>query len=244
MQAVNIRNKFDLRWGKSFLIVFFILGASTTNAQRITDKNLPYYDDQLIHYGFSIGIHSSTFRVEHSPSFAGMDSLHSVMPGNSIGFSLGVIGNLRLAQYLDLRFLPEVAFYENQVDFNLIRDNTPELDRQTVQNTYVEFPLLFKYKSRRRKNTRMYVIGGIEPAIEVTGTKDENRDENQLLVGRSNFSVLFGLGLDYYFPLFKFSPEMRYSMGLNNVLSEEESPYADGIDRLTTHTVTLYLLFE
>jgi hypothetical protein len=176
-----------------------------------------------------------------SPAF---DSLHSVMAQNSFGFSLGLIANLRLAEFLDLRIMPEVVFYENRVDYNYIRDGQSVIDEQLVETTFVEFPVLFKYKSVRRGNTRMYLIGGIEPGIEATGKKEEQDDSDKLLVNGTNLSLQVGFGLDVYFPLFKFAPEIRFSRGLMNMKNERENPYGAPIQSLVTNTVTLYLLFE
>jgi hypothetical protein len=82
-------------------------------AQRTSNdsENLPNYDKRWLHYGFSMGAHSSGYSLQYSDDFAGMDSLHSVMPQYSFGFSLGLIANIRLLQYLDLRIMPEVVFY-------------------------------------------------------------------------------------------------------------------------------------
>jgi hypothetical protein len=173
-----------------------------------------------------------------------MDSLHSVMPANTFGFSLGLIANLRLAQYLDLRVMPEVVFYQHKVDYNYISNGQENLDAQTIESTFVEFPVLLKYKSVRRNNMRWYLVGGVEPGIDATGKKDKQDPTSTITLEKSNLSVQFGFGLDLYFPLFKFSPEIRFSRGLVNVMADENSRYHEPLSKMTTNTVTLYLLFE
>lgn len=173
-----------------------------------------------------------------------LDSLHSIMPQYSFGFSLGLIANFRLAEYLDLRIMPEVVFYEDNVDYNFIRGGQSFVDQQRVETTFVEFPILFKYKSMRRGNTRMYLIGGIEPGIEATGKKEDQNDEDKLLVNGTNLTAQIGFGLDVYFPLFKFAPEIRFSRGLLNMKNDKVNRYGEPIQRLATNTVTLYFLFE
>ncbi|MFP4089560.1 MAG: porin family protein [Cyclobacteriaceae bacterium] len=247
MQKTNLRHQLYLHGYKvAVFSLLFVLFSADVQAQRGANnsENMPNYDKRWLHYGFSMGLHSSGYRLQYADSFAGMDSLHSVMPDYSYGFSLGLIANFRLLEYLDLRIMPEVVFYENRVNYNFIQNGQSVVDQQLVEATFVEFPLLFKYKSKRWGNTRMYLVGGIEPGFEATGKKEDQDADDRLLVRGSNLSLQAGFGLDVYFPLFKFSPELRFSRGIVNVKNERENPYGAPIQQLTTNTVTLYLLFE
>lgn len=247
MQNTHIWHQFHL-YGKKVvfsLLLLFLLVPQIKAQHYNKTENLPNYDNRWLHYGFLIGIHSSSLRMQYSDAFVSdeLDSLHSIMAPNSFGFSLGLIANVRLADYLDLRLLPEVVFYENRMEYNTVSGAQTRIDRQLIESTFVEFPILLKYKSVRRGNSRMYLVGGIEPGIEATGKKDEAEGEKLSIKG-SNLSLQLGFGMDIYFPLFKFSPEIRFSRGLVNALSSESNRYSQPIDRLVTNTVTLYLLFE
>ena len=255
MQNTHVRYQLYLLGQKSVIIAIILLGLSASvyaqgprKERRTAQKsdNLPNYDNRWLHYGFLIGMHSSSYRVRYSDVYSagGTDSLHSVMPGNSFGFSLGLIANFRLADYLDLRITPEVVFYEHKLDYNYVRTGRASVDQQVLESTYVEFPLLFKYKSVRRGNNRVYLVGGVEMGIEATGKKNREDEENRLPIKGSNLSLQLGFGLDSYFPLFKFAPEIRFSRGLVNVLGEKQNRYSEPLDRVVTNTVTLYLLFE
>jgi hypothetical protein len=225
---------------------------STGWAQQVGGKmyaksdNLPNYDNRWLHYGFAIGMHSSGFRIQYSDEFTspGFDSLQSVMAANSFGFSLGLIANFRLADYLDLRIVPEVVFYENRLDYRYIQGGQLVTDQQTVESTFIEVPVLFKYKSVRRGNHRLYLIGGVEAGIEATGKDKGGNERDRLLIESNNLSLQAGFGMDIYFPLFKFAPEVRYSRGIANVLSDNDNRYSLPLSRVATNTVTLYLLFE
>ena len=259
MQNTHIRYQLYLLGQKSVIIAIILLGFSASlyaqaprREKRVGQQsdNLPNYDTRWLHYGFLIGVHSSSYRIRYSDRFASgastdaRDSLHSVMPGNSFGFSLGLIANFRLADYLDLRLTPEVVFYEHKLDYNYAGRGQAAVDQQVLESTYVEFPLLFKYKSVRRGNNRVYLIGGVEMGIEATGKKNREDEENQLPIKGSNLSLQLGFGLDSYFPLFKFAPEVRFSRGLTNVLGDGKNRYSEPLDRVVTNTITLYLLFE
>jgi hypothetical protein len=114
---------------------------------------------------------------------------------------------------------------------------------QLVESTVVEFPLLIKYKSIRWKNFRVYFIGGINPAIQASGNKDD-QEERKLQTSKFNLSGEIGFGFDFYFPLFKFAPEVRFSQGLLNLLKEDRFGYSEGMESLHTNVITIYLLFE
>ena len=144
------------------------------------EKNNPNYDNRKLTYGFLIGIHSSIFQIKYSDKFVtpALDTVSAVLPSWSSGFSLGFIVNYRLTDFLDLRLTPEVAFYENKVRYQFTND--PPVD-ESVENTIVEFPILLKYKSERRGNIRMYMVGGVKPGIEASGKK--NVDQTKANIG-------------------------------------------------------------
>ena len=236
MRSSRIRN--ILR----FLVVFLVLSNMTMDSwgQATDGMYLPAYDERPIHYGFLIALHSSIYKLEYSDTFLDSLNLHSIMPKNSAGFSLGFVGNLRLGKYFDFRVTPTVGFYELKVDYNFVNSETIE---QAVSSTNVEIPLLLKYKSERRKNLRMFLVGGVKATLEASGRKDDE-EVDKLRTKNSNLFIEFGFGLDIYYPLFKFSPEIRFSRGLINVLTEDENRFTSSIDRLAVNTITLLLVVQ
>lgn len=207
-----------------------------------TSFNLPNYDQRKIHYGFLIGLHSSSFRLQYNEAFDDSLAIHSIQPQQSSGFSLGFVVNFKMAQYLDFRVTPTVGFYEFKVDYNYL-DRPSEV--QSVEATNVEIPLLFKYKSVRRNNLRVYVVGGAKYAFEASGRKNRESEEDALFITDTNLSFELGFGLDMYYPLFKFAPEIRFSRGLSNVINfDPANRYTSTVQRLAINTVTLYIQFE
>ncbi|MFN8414951.1 MAG: porin family protein [Cytophagaceae bacterium] len=222
------------------LFVGFVVLMTNINAwaQDPRWSNLPNYDDKTLHYGFSLGINNSGFKIRESNSYM-TDSLTGIQPLRTFGFSLGFIVNLRLHDHFDLRLLPTVAFYERSLDYN----STYTTKRQTLESSMMEFPLLLKYKSQRRRNSRMYLIGGFKASIEA-GSKKRERKNTELRTNNMDFAFEWGFGFDFYFQLFKFSPEVRFSHGMANLLSKDPNIYSGSLDRLTSHTITIYLHFE
>ncbi len=243
MQVTYIWDKFHLRRHKVILILALVFSALVTMAQekRWVQRNNPNYDNRKLTYGFLIGLHSSIYQINYSDQFItqSFDTVHSVNSSWTSGFTLGFIVNYRLNEFLDLRLTPEVAFYEQKVRYQFTNE---AFEDARVESTMVEFPVLLKYKSERRGNIRMYMIGGVKPAIEASGKKDNTKAELEVI--GSNLSLEAGFGFDLYYPLFKFSPEIRFSRGIIDILGNQTNAYGQPIQRVNTNTVTVYFLFQ
>lgn len=244
MDSINFWYKFNLLGKKValFLGVFLIYGS--TLAQTDGEVYNPRYDERkIVTYGFSLAIHTSAYRLKYSDYFTApeMDSVHSIMPKKRPGFKLGFIVNFKLAQFLDARITPTVSFAEYILEYNYVGGDQ---HNELVESTGVEFPILFKYKSQRWNNTRMYIIGGITPVIEAAGRSNLEEDLSRLQIETFSTNLELGFGFDLYYPLFKFSPEVRFSYGLNNVLSPTKNDKSAGIDDLRTKSLSFYFHFQ
>lgn len=247
MQTINVRRKLDLHGSKViFLITSFLLCLlmeGVAQNVRWVRKNNPNYDDRTMSYGFLIGLHTSAYQIHYSDRFVSQafDTVHSVLPDWSAGFSLGFIVNYKATEFLDLRVTPKVSFYENKLMY-VYTFGAPH--QELVETTMVELPLLAKYKSARRGNIRMYMIGGLSPGIEASGKKEGENSTSSLEVKQFNLSLEGGLGFDLYYPLFKFSPEIRFSRGLVDVLANTDNPFGQPLKRVNTNTITVYFFFQ
>lgn len=244
MQGLNLRNQFNLHWRQAGLsLLGLVLFAATGQSQDKASENLIDYDEQWIHYGFQIGLHTSRYRILYSDTYTSsqLDSLHSVVPGNLPGWKVGFVSNMRLARNLDFRALLTVGFYENDLTYRFT--NGARLN-ELKDATLVEVPLLLKYKSERRGNVAMYAVGGFTTALEAAGRGDEFDVEQNIELRNWNFAIEAGVGFDLFYPLFKFSPEVRYSWGLRNMLSDNVSDYTLPLKRLSYHNIAFYISFE
>lgn len=230
MQTTYFRNKLYIYGSQALIIALLLLGsfANTSYAQKSAKSrtiNMPDYDFKKLHYGFQIGLFNYGMKAKY-----GANGIAAVTQ-RATSFSLGFITNFRLKDDLwALRILPNVSFYERSF-LNVVDSSVT-----AYEATVVEIPILLKYKSRRRKNHRMYMIGGLTAAWEV-GSKEIDG----LAFRKNNLELSYGAGFDLYWSFFKFSPEIRFSHGLFNML---DVPSVGGIDRLYSHKVALYLNFE
>ena len=244
MQPIDIWHKFYLYRAKIIFVICLPMLLTTIVFGQGGDVIYnPNYDSRkVITYGFSIGLHTSSFQMNYSQAFVDkLDSVHSIAPKWSLGFSLGFIINANMSEYLDFMLTPRVSFYEYKLEYNFL--NAPQRV-EVEESTVVELPLLVKYKSARRMNTRLYFIGGLTPGFEASGTSDLAENADLLQIERFNVMLEIGFGLDKYYPLFKFSPEIRFSKGLVNLLSDKKNDLSEGIDRLNTNVIALYFHFQ
>lgn len=243
MQSTHVRHQFYLHWHKIIVLVLAIGLFCPAHAQSDVSENLLDYDEQWIHYGFLIGLHSSKYRTQYADVYATpqLDSLHSVIPGNLPGWKVGFVVDMYLLKYLSFRVLPTVGFYEHDLTYRYTDGNSL---LELKDATMVEVPLMLKYKSARRGNVAMYVTGGFNPAFEAAGRGDELNNTETLELRSWNFAIDAGVGFDLYFPLFKFSPEVRYSWGVRNMLKDEINDFNLALKRLTYQNISFYITFE
>jgi len=237
------RNQFYLHWRKIILFFLLFAGFIRTSAQNNPSEHLINYDDQWIHYGFLVGLHSSKYVINYADVFTtdALDTLHSVVPGNLGGFKVGFLANMKVAEYLDFRASITVGFYENDLTYRMTDGSNV---RELKDATMVEMPLLLKYKSARRGNLAVYMLAGINPSIEAAGSTDERDVSQKLELQNWNMAIDVGVGLDMYQRFFKFSPEIRYSYGLRNMLTDARNDFSLPLQRLTTQNLSLFLTFE
>lgn len=211
------------------------------NVKSITVDNLSDYDNRWFHPGFYVAPNFSSYRIEQSDAYVNAQGVTA----NSIispGFSVGFVGDVRLADHFNLRFAPGVSFLTRRIEFKPL-NTSDSIQNQEIGSTQLEFPLLLKFKSQRRRNTRVYVVGGVKPSFNV-GNRRKEPDRNLLRADNSDIALEYGVGLDLFYPLFKFAPELRFSHGLINLLQPTPDVYSRSLQSMRAHTVTLYLTFE
>ena len=216
------------------------------NKFKKKSPNLPYFEEHKFHFGFLLATNSSNFKIKYD--LTSIDSLISLNVARQQGFNIGFMGSMRFNDYFSLRFLPTLAFAQRNFDyvFEGIEKNVSVT--RIVESTYVMFPVLIKYRSRRYNNFAAYVVGGGSLAYDLSSQFDVNNEviiaEQVLKVQRQNWFAEFGVGTDLFLEYFKFAIEFKYSYGLNNVFVKDNSFWAVPIQEIKPRMFTVSLLFE
>ena len=234
---------------KNIILFLIICFAEVTFAQKFKKpQNLPRYDFQKLHFGFTIGINSLDFVMNKNLSYVGTDSLVNVYSNNQYGFNLGIVSNLRLGKFTDLRFIPTLVFGERILDYNFKLNNTNEnviTESKRIESTLLDFPFHLKYKSERYNNIRTFIITGIKYSLDIA-SQDKIDDEGEELVKLKKHDIMaeIGFGIDFYLEYFKFSPQIKLSHGILNVLNKENTIYTKSFNQLRTNGWILSFTFE
>lgn len=213
-----------------------------SSGSKIRVKNMPEYDNRRFHPGFFLGVNIGRYVPEYSAAYAANPNpLYLTKP--RVGFSAGFTEEIRLMpHYLALRLQQSVTFGTHEVDRSGggrgLADTTQQLG-----STIISLPVLLKYASNRRRNVRMYLVAGVRPSFSVGGSS-KDRLPGQLEVGTSDLSLEYGVGVDLFYPLFKFAPELRFSHGLRNLNTGANTDFNAALGRFRSHTVTLILHFD
>ena len=230
---------------KHILIVLLTI-PSLANAQRHKKpQNLARYDFKKIHFGFSLGINALNFNINKNDNFLDNDSLLSMLSQDQKGFNLGIVSNLRLGKYTDLRFIPTLVFGERILNYQFTDQNNESLKTKRIESTLIDFPISLKYKSERYNNFRTYVMCGVKYSLDIASQSTID-DEGQELVKLNNHDIMIegGFGIDFYLQYFKFSPQIKISHGIINILSRDKTVYTETINNLKTSGWMLSFTFE
>lgn len=231
----------------SGLIFVFILLPSMSRAQMNNEpQNLPKYDHQRVHFGFTLGLNSSGFVIDRVGDLKIQDTIYTVEPESVSGLNLGIISNLRIAENFDLRFVPTLSFGQRNLNYNFIySDTSSAFTQKKIESTYLEFPLHIKFKSERVNNYRVYVLGGVKYSIDmVSQAKVNNKDKDIIKLKRFDYGYEIGLGFDFYLTYFKFSPEIKMFTGQNNLIVHDNTRFSNPISGLYAKTFVVSFLFE
>jgi len=213
------------------------------NLKSITVKNLPNYDDRWFHPGMYVSFSASRFVIEQSAQYvANQNITANAIYSPSLG--VGFIGDARLGgpeSPFILRFAPGVNFLTRKVEFTPHGYGKPDsIVTQEITSTVVQFPILLKYQSDRRRNSRMYMIAGISPSLTASSKRSDPL-RNQLRAVDGDLTLEYGVGLDLFYPLFKLAPEIRFSHGLKNLLVPHNDIFSNSLQSISTNSVTLYI---
>lgn len=229
------------------LLVCFSLSSIAQKSYGL--PNLQKYDKQRFHFGFMIGFNQFDFTMRSKANLSEYDSLMKIYSSPLSGFNLGIVTNLRLGEYFDLRFIPGLAFGDRVVNYSLhYVDGTDFVSYKNIESVYLDFPLMVKFKSSRMHNVRAYVIGGVQYSRDlISNARKEqkfNNKEDYLKIYPNDFQAQAGVGFDFYLTYFKFSTEFKMSFGLNNILKMEPNMYATSVTSLKSRIIQISFLFE
>jgi len=229
--------KLVLLLSMSLLTVATLLGqAGKTDNYNYKDfQRKPYY------FGLSLGVNSSTFHIDRSKMLIGNEGISVTESRPGTGFNLNMIANLKLGDYFDFRFLPGFTFSERTLEFTDPETNAIVTD--PLESVFFELPFHVRFKSEPYKDKRLFVVGGLKYSYDVASNSSSNR--NVLKFSPHDFIYEVGIGMQFFYPYFIFSPEIKFSRGLGNTLIyEPDLNQATVLENVVSQYFTISFHFE
>jgi hypothetical protein len=230
-----------------FKYIFFILLFSLNSFSQggIFGKNpiiqQENHDKQRVHWGYFLGFSSYNYKFNYLT--VGKDI--ELKP--STGFNVGLVGNLRLNEFFDLRFEPGFYATQRNLTYPEIENSVDKL--REVKAANLHFPLLLKYSALRTGNVRPYLLGGVSTTLNL-GSNEKAPDDNfsdrfRVKTWTQNYEI--GFGVDLYLEYFKFSPSIRGVFGMNDELIRDktpDSPWTGNIESMKTRAIFVNFTFH
>lgn len=229
------------------LLILLFLGFVNNKAfaQEMTVQNLPYADLKTYHVGFHVGFHNQDIKIVNSGYISpDGENYYAASPEFSLGFSVGILGDMAIIPNLNLRLAPTLHIGDRNIEYT---DGINHIDKFYLRSYQIEIPLILKYSSHRLNNIRPYIIGGGFTSFNIGSSK-----EQILRFKTIDLGLIVGLGTDIYFPYFKLSPELSFHYGLINSFEKNRPDlsgdkniyYTNAIDRINSRMLLLTFYFE
>lgn len=234
---------------KTLIVLTAILNSYLSFGQKEKPINIipVLWEEKTLHFGFSVGFNTMDFNITPSLSNMAHDSLYPEVSILNPGINIQIVSGYRPSESLEIRFLPGVSFGQRNVRF--YKGQVIENEKQRLESSFLEFPLLLKYKGKRLNNVKPYLVGGLNYRYDLAGKKEYDPEKNVFLrLKRSDIYLEFGTGLDFYLPYFKLSLELKLSNGMRDVLVHEPESghpqYCNAIERMRSQIWIISFHFE
>ncbi len=255
--------------------LLLIAAVVPAQAQRRVIHYLPKYEQEPYHFGFLLAYNQMMYTVKTVEDYQNVPQPANSWPNGNYnipstqnlyvynietlqtpGFTVGIIGSKRLGRYFDLRLIPSLSFSERRMRYdvavkNLDGEITMKTFTKSIGTTFVEFPLNIKYRSKRYNNIGAYLMGGVNPKIDLASQKDNKETDgqgnefiNNLVTKRFDVAGEIGAGFDIYNQWFKMGIEVKMSYGLLDIVKNEAFIYTAPIDKLRNKLFQVSLIVE
>ncbi|MEY2761127.1 MAG: hypothetical protein RLZZ96_1027 [Bacteroidota bacterium] len=229
-----------------FIIALCLSFSLKSQVHKYVQLHDEYYDNKPVHFGFMISHASTNFLLGAAPKYlsnaAPSLALNASSPKTS-GFQIGGTVNYAYDKHYEVRSGLNIALYERQIEFNEVTPTGINTTKSYFrESTWLEIPVNLKYRSLRRKNHRIYIMGGFKLGIEA----NVKRTGEQIQAKTTDVSLEYGFGFEQFYKFFKFNPELKFSHGVNNLYlsSLGGSSAFSRFNQYNSHTISLVFYFE
>jgi hypothetical protein len=231
---------------KNNILLFIGLFIGLSTSAQFNERpvlNLENEDKALLNWGYFLGFNQYDFKFD----YRNIPEDGDVLVSTKTGFNVGLIGELRINQFLDMRFEPGLFYAQRTIGFRGFSDENNAI--RDVKSTYINFPLLLKASTKRLGNWKPYVIGGASFSMNL-GSNETSLDDNSsgtFRMTKNHYNWELGFGIDFYLEYFKFSPSIRGVFAINDELvpdNDPNSPWTANLAGMRTRGFFVNFTFE
>ncbi|AVI51255.1 PorT protein [Pukyongia salina] len=233
---------------KLLIVLAVLLFAQSANAQLFSKErlaNLENFDQRFLTWGYFLGFNSYDFKFEYENQF--MDDNTDILVEAQSGFNVGLIGDMRINQYMNLRLEPGLYYTQRNLMFPNFEEEKDFL--REVKSTYIHVPLLLKLSTKRLNNIKPFIVGGISTSFNLSSNEDNPEDnfQGQFRTTKATSYYELGFGIDLYLYFFKFTPSIRGVFAINDELVRDDdpnSPWTGNVTKMATRGIFVNFTFQ
>jgi len=217
--------------------------AQLFNKERLS--NLETFDNRFLTWGYFLGFNSYDFKFDYKEDLG--DANTDVLVEGEAGFNVGLVGDMRINNYVNLRLEPGLYYTQRNLIFPGFEEEKDFL--REAKSTYIHVPLLVKISTKRLNNFKPFIVGGISASVNLSSNQDNPEDnfsgEFRMTKNTSYFEL--GFGIDFYLYYFKFTPSIRGVFAMSDELVRDEdpnSPWTGNIDKMATRGIFVNFTFQ
>ncbi|WP_338407986.1 porin family protein [uncultured Flavobacterium sp.] len=238
------------------LLSLFLKGHAQTKGIFSKDPivNLENFQKQRLYFGFYLGFNSYDFKVDYNKFDAKPKNIsQDIEIKKSTGFNVGLVADLKLQEYINLRFEPGLYVTKRDLSYPtsyFLTEPTSSQKTREVNSTNIHLPLLLKFSSLRTGNVRPYLLGGVSATLNLSSNSKSIDDNsgNRFRVKPWTTNYELGFGIDVFSEYFIFSPSIRGVFGINDELIPDKdfnnSPWTSKIESLKNRAVFINFTFH
>jgi hypothetical protein len=231
------------------LLSYTLLSQQTAKAQfSRVELNQFDHDAKPYYFGITLGVNLARFQTSFHPRFLQYDSVMIAEPVNSGGFTLGLSATGRLSDRFQVRFNPQLMFIERGIFYKLKYPDLITGDsavNKKVESVIFSFPFQVKFQSDRIGNFRVYTMAGFKFDIDMASNARARKAEELVKIEKYDFGPEFGIGFNFFFESFIFSPEIKISNGLRNIHARDAGlKYSNVFDRIQSRMIVFSIHLE
>lgn len=227
------------------IALFFIQTAESQIFSKERLSNLTTFDNKLLSWGYFLGFNNYDYNFDYIDEKGNTDT--DIIVEKQGGFNVGLVGDLRINKFVNLRLEPGLYFTQRNLMFPGLEEEIDFL--REVKATYIHIPLLVKISTKRLNNFKPFILAGISTSINLS-SNEKNPDDNFSGEFRSASNTNYyelGFGIDFYLFYFKFTPSLRGLFATSNELVQDNSPgspWTGNISKMSTRAWVVNFTFQ